>query len=236
VIPTPVKDRLVSLSVSVKNQDALPRNEAPLWCVSTGLNARTTIEMAALDAHIDWTTDFLDAAQNDIVCPLHRKHSVIGIGCPKPIGIVTYEDILDVLLQKTTLDEKDFFDREPVMTLTKAKKEGDINSVSNNHGIMKTKMKMPVDATKTHAAFERSERTSHEMDVILRRPIISGLDNRISNKNDGIIRQHNTVGPDDIIDGTSDHSRQGIDGTNEYGITLRLDAVDDYSSYTENSL
>lgn len=122
VIPKPTKDRLVPLSASLRNQDALPRYGAPLWSASTGLNARNIIEMVGLDEHIDWTADFLDAAQNDIEPPQHRKQSVTGIGCPKPIGIITYEDILDALLQKTSLDEKDFFDRDHVIPPTKGRK------------------------------------------------------------------------------------------------------------------
>jgi metal transporter CNNM len=216
VIPKPTKDRLVPLSASARNQDVLPRYEAPLWSASTGLDTRNTIEMVALDAHIDWTTDFLDAAQNDIELPQHRKQSVIGIGCPKPIGIVTYEDILDALLQKTSLDEKDFFDRDQVMPPTKGRKEGDINSVSSNHSIIRTKKAVPVYVSKVHAAFERFERRSVETN--------------------NIIRRRNISGPDDGIDGTSEQSGQGFDGADERDVTSRTDAINDSSSYTENSL
>lgn len=232
VIPKPTKDRLVPLSASVRNQDALPRYGAPLWSASTGLDARNTIEMVALDAHIDWTTDFLDAAQNDIELPQHRKQSVIGIGCPKPIGIVTYEDILDALLQKTSLDEKDFFDRDHIIPPTKGRKEGDTNSVSSKHSIVRTNKAVPVYAVKAHAAFERR---SEENDGIIRRRITSRPENRGSGEDNGIIRQRNIAGPDDGIDGTSEHSGQGFDGANERDTTLRTDAINDSSSYTENS-
>jgi hypothetical protein len=53
VIPKPTKNRLVQLSASLRNQDAFPRNRAPLWSASMGLNARNMIEMVGLDAHID---------------------------------------------------------------------------------------------------------------------------------------------------------------------------------------
>lgn len=232
MIPKPTKDRLVPLSASLRNQDALPRNGAPLWSASTGLNARNIIEMVGLDAHIDWTTDFLDAAQNDIEPPQHHKQGVIGIGCPKPIGIVTYEDILDALLQKTSLDEKDFFDRDHVIPPTKRRKEGDTNSVSSNYSIVRTKKAVPVYATKVHAAFERR---NEDIDGIIRRRIISRLENRGSGEDNGIIRRRNISGPDDGIDGTSEHSGQGLDGANERDATSHTDAIIDSSSYTENS-
>jgi metal transporter CNNM len=186
--------------------------------------------MAALDAYIYWTTDFLDAAQNDIESPQYRKHSAIGIGCPKPTGIVTYEDILDALLQKTSLDEKDFFDRDHLIPLTKGRKEADINSVSSNRSIVRMKNVIPVYPTKMYAAFERSERRSHENDSTLRRRIISGPDNRGSDEYSDIIRRRNISGPDDGVDGAGEHSGQGFDGTNERDAVLRVDAVNDHSS------
>lgn len=96
------------------------------------------------------------------------------------------------------------------------RREGDINSVSSNHSIVRTEIAMPVYATNVHAAFERPERRSHE--------------------NDGILRRRNISGPDDGIDGASEHSGQGFDGTNKRGATLRVDAIDDRISYTENTL
>src|ERR1700722_5407438 len=137
VIPKPRKDRLAPLTASAQNQDALPRYRAPLWSAATGLNTRCAIEMRVLDEQVGWTTDFLDAAQNDMEVPQHRKQSIIGIGCPKPIGIVTYEDIVDSLLQKTSLDEKDFFDRNTFTPPTKGRKEGDDTSVTSNFSVVR---------------------------------------------------------------------------------------------------
>jgi metal transporter CNNM len=212
VIPRPTKDLLAPLSASAKNEDALPRHGAPLWSASRGLNTRSTIEMGALDAHVDWTTDFLEAAQNDLDVPRHRKQSVIGIGCPKPIGIVTYEDILDALLQKTSLDEKDFFSRDNVVPPTKGRKEGDDNSVSSNHSIVRTRKSVPAYVQRLHAAFERGE------------------------KNKGILRRRNISGPAVGVDGVSALSGQGFDGANDRKIPSHADASNDCSSYTENSL
>jgi len=199
-IPKLTKDRLVPLSASLRNQDALPRYGAPLWSASTGLNARNIIETVGLDEHIDWTTDFLDAAQNDIEPPQHRKQSVIGIGCPKPICIITYEDILDALLQETSLDEKDFSNRDHVIPPTKGRKEGDTNSVLSNRSIVRSKKVVPVYATKVHAVFERR---SERNDSIIRRRIISRPENSGSGEDNGITRRRN-ISRLDGIDGTSE--------------------------------
>jgi metal transporter CNNM len=42
-----------------------------------------------------------------------------------PVGIVTFEDIIDTILQKTSRDENDFFDRPTSTPPTKSKKVGD---------------------------------------------------------------------------------------------------------------
>lgn len=131
-----------------------------------------------------------------------------------------------------SLDEKDFFDRDHVIPPANRRKEGDTNSVSSNHSIVRTKKANPVYATKVHAAFERR---NEESDGIIRRRIIAGLVNRGSGEHDGIIHRRNISRPDDRIDGTSEHSEQGFDGANERDATSRTDTRIDRSSYTENS-
>lgn len=59
--------------------------------------------------NLDWTADFLAAAQNK--AKIQTKHNALGIRSPEPLGIVTFEDIIDTVLQKTSHDEKDFFNR-----------------------------------------------------------------------------------------------------------------------------
>lgn len=212
MIPKPTKDQLAPLSASAMNEDALPRHGAPLWSASRGLNTRNAIEMGALDAQVDWTTDFLEAAQNDLDVPQHRKQSVIGIGCPKPIGIVTYEDVLDALLQKTSLDEKDFFDRGNFVPPTKGRKQGDDTSVSSSHSIVRTRKDVPAYVQRLHAAFERSD------------------------ENKGTLQRRNISGPAVCNDGVSEVSGQGFDGVDDRNITSHSEAINDCSSYTESSL
>ena len=57
----------------------------------------------------------------------HSTHSNIDHGkiSPKPIGIVTFEGIIDAILQKTSRDESDFFNRGNMPPLTKCKKAAD---------------------------------------------------------------------------------------------------------------
>lgn len=80
----------------------------------------------------DWTTDYLAAAQASMDSLALKSRRIQGIRSPKPIGIITFEDIIDSLLQRTSRDEKDFFDRETVFPPTKVKKVGDYQpSLSN---------------------------------------------------------------------------------------------------------
>lgn len=76
----------------------------------------------------DWTTDYLTAAQVSMDSLTLKSRRIQGIRSPKPIGIITFEDIIDALLQRTSRDEKDFFDRDAVFPPTKVKKVGDCQS------------------------------------------------------------------------------------------------------------
>lgn len=70
----------------------------------------------------DQTLQFLEAAKANIE---GRGHRILGIRSPTPIGIITFEDIIDTILQKTSRDEKDYFDRGHELPLTKTRKTGD---------------------------------------------------------------------------------------------------------------
>jgi hypothetical protein len=153
VVPAPSKDRIVPLGVSQKNKDALPRHEAPLWSAANGLNNRHAVEMLALDAHVDWTTDFLDAAQHNVELPTHRRHSIIGVACPESLGIVTYEDIIEVLLQKSSRDEKDYFNQST--PFLKSLKEGDTSSVISTHSVVRSRKEVPDHIQKSHGSYKR---------------------------------------------------------------------------------
>jgi metal transporter CNNM len=73
------------------------------------------------------TLQFLEAAKANIE---GRGHKILGIRSPTPIGIITFEDIIDTILQKTSRDEKDYFDRGHELPLTKTRKTGDCNLTS----------------------------------------------------------------------------------------------------------
>lgn len=95
------------------------------WTGTQRTNNRIKNKLKASKAKFDWTVDFLEAAQLIADDSLLRRHRIHGIRCPKPVGIVTFEDIIDTILQKTSRDENDFFDRSTSTPPTKSKKAGD---------------------------------------------------------------------------------------------------------------
>lgn len=207
VIHAPNKDLIAPLSVSEKNTDALPRHNVPLWSAYSGLNNRHNVEMHAFDAHIDWTTDFLNAAQNNSEVPLHRRQSVIGIGCPKTVGIITYEDVLEILFQKTTYDEKDFFDRS--VFIENNCRTGDASPAISTQSVLRTSRGISGHMQTSQGAFN-----------------IEGV-------NSGSLRRRNVSVPLGN-DGANDISDDGLEESTCYiRIKDRLDL--DRSTYTDNT-
>lgn len=88
------------------------------WTGTKNTNAKIASKIQGSEIMANWETDYVAAAQ---FC----GQRVTGIRTPKPIGIVTFEDIVDSLLQRTSLDEKDFFDRQTEFPPTKSRKIGD---------------------------------------------------------------------------------------------------------------
>lgn len=87
------------------------------WTGTKRTNAKIESNIGQKSAR-NWEADFIAATQ-------FRGRHVVGIKSPKPIGIVTFEDIIDSLLQRTSHDEKDFFDRRTSFPPKKSRKTGD---------------------------------------------------------------------------------------------------------------
>lgn len=187
------------------------RVPAPLWSSSGGLNARESLDIRAINERVDWTTDFLDAARNESE-ESHVYSIFKGIRCPTPLGIITFEDILDTLLQKTSRDEKDFFDRRTFDPPTKFRKEGDDTFIRSTRGVFRARNAIPIDVDKIYAAFDSNH------------------------KNQGALRKRNNVsGHGDGMDGTADVRLFGLDGNDDRSLNIHGALVNDRSSYTENS-
>ncbi|TAQ85490.1 hypothetical protein B7494_g6184 [Chlorociboria aeruginascens] len=119
----------------VGNAKVNPIDMPAVWTATEKTNSRNMAQFRTQGYQVDWTTDFLDAAKSITELPVNRKHSIIGIRSPEPSGIITLEDILDTLFQKTSRDEKDFFDRDTTKPPTKTRKAGDYPSMMNPHVI-----------------------------------------------------------------------------------------------------
>jgi len=94
--------------------------QLPRWTTSASTELLTKREDS--QESDDRTLQYLEVAKANIE---DRCHKILGIRSPTPIGIITFEDVVDTILQKTSRDEKDYFDRDHALPLTKTKKLGD---------------------------------------------------------------------------------------------------------------
>ncbi|EKD15663.1 hypothetical protein MBM_06291 [Drepanopeziza brunnea f. sp. 'multigermtubi' MB_m1] len=105
--------------------DARRTHDKILWTATAKTNTHLMSNVKGGKGKDYWTMDYLKAAQAAAADPAKPRQNVIGIRCPRPIGIVTFEDIIDTILQKTSRDESDFFVRDTSFPPTKSRKAGD---------------------------------------------------------------------------------------------------------------
>ncbi|KUJ07276.1 uncharacterized protein LY89DRAFT_766407 [Mollisia scopiformis] len=105
--------------------DTLTCSAGAVWTVTERINEQTALNLEEAYKNHQWSMDYLVAARAAIEKGVDEKLDSPGIMSPKPIGIVTFEDIIDTILQKTSRDEKDFFERNTATPPTKTRKAGD---------------------------------------------------------------------------------------------------------------
>jgi len=126
VIPKTPKASLVPLTVSTSNLHLASQCQTPCWTATERTGSRIAQEMNKIGGvQTGPARDFLANAQSKVEHFPRRIQNTIGIKAPKPVGIVTFEDIIDLIFQKTSRDEKDFFDRNNATPSTKSRKAGD---------------------------------------------------------------------------------------------------------------
>ncbi|PVH70262.1 hypothetical protein DL98DRAFT_620045 [Cadophora sp. DSE1049] len=126
---------------------------SPLWTATDRTNAHLMSNLKAAKGKSYWTWDYLKFSQAAAVDQEHPRQNVLGIECPKPLGIITFEDVIDAILQKTSRDERDFFDRDCSCPPTKSKKSGDF---SPNSSALRTDNNQPRSPKRAHVTFEKS--------------------------------------------------------------------------------
>lgn len=107
----------------------------PVWTLTEKGDDEIMKKMKNKARGNQWSLHFLVAAGAVMENNVDEKHDNLGIKSPKPIGIITYEDVIDTILQKTSLDEKDLYERNTLSTPTKTRKAVpiDIKALLNSH-------------------------------------------------------------------------------------------------------
>jgi metal transporter CNNM len=134
--------------------------ETTRWTGTERTNNRIKSKLKASKAKFDWTIDFLRSAELNADDSLLRRHRIHGIRAPKPIGIITFEDIIDTILQKTSRDENDFFDRNNSTPPTKGKKAGDYSPPRPVIGGIAPNSSVPIKPSKGHLSQKSKDRNT----------------------------------------------------------------------------
>lgn len=130
VVPAPKADA-VSTAKSLNAVQFPSVTLKMMWTGTAKANAR-------IDSKVEegkrpgWINEYLKAASPSQDQDQNQPQSIQGVQCSKPVGIITFEDIIDAILQKTSWDEKDYFDRGNQAPGTKSKKAGDFAAIDQS--------------------------------------------------------------------------------------------------------
>ena len=129
VVPRPLETSQVTREIQLKDGST---SGGLRWTASE----RTRMDISPSDT-VNTSEDH--STHSNVDYTIRQGQSTSSEISPKPIGIVTFEDIIDAILQKTSRDESDFFNRGNMPPPTKCKKAADCikfacNYVQNCYG------------------------------------------------------------------------------------------------------
>jgi len=157
IVPKPLRNGPI-LTLSANNFDIVNKFQTPCWApieqnTSRVINAQVNSKPKS-DEETSWATDVLEAAKTGTTGPEISPNSgeenspqagnesnaytkmtsnypsqkVVGIRCPKPVGMVTFEDIVGVILQRPNRVSIDFYNggtiSKPAKPLPLTKRQG----------------------------------------------------------------------------------------------------------------
>lgn len=122
--------RSVSEIVIPKKSVKSPQLQPPCWTGTERTNTRIKSCLTRANSQPESPRSYLVEVSAGIGNRKDGRHNVVGIRCPEPLGIITFEDIIDTILQKTSRDETAFYIRDNTLPMTKSKNTGGYGTIS----------------------------------------------------------------------------------------------------------
>lgn len=130
----------------------------PYWTGIERTNTRIKSQLKRMNTKSDCTKDFLAETLTGITNTDTRRRNVVGVRCPEPLGIVTFEDVIDSILQKTSRDERDFY--SDALPRTKARKPRNYCTISTVREESHEKTIIPAYVPDTHLSVLKPKENS----------------------------------------------------------------------------
>jgi metal transporter CNNM len=154
VIRAPQRRPIGKIVISKKSRGAA-QIQAPCWTGTERTNTRIKSRLTRTNSQPESPRIYLVGTPAGI--ERDGRPNVLGIRCPEPLGIITFEDIIETILQKTSRDETDFYSHENTLPRAKGKATRGYGTISTIPKVSSENNAVPPHAQETRLPFLKSK-------------------------------------------------------------------------------